>query len=195
MERWNSLSGSKKGLLVGVAVIVLVLIGIVVAYTLGLRCGREGNYLTCSSNTVAPVSPSSQSEDIDTESGANTATPLSESSDRPEPVSVDGDAVVVNDQPAGPIVEVTMLTLSEPGWVAVYEDNNGTPGNVLGAARFEEGIHLGEISLLRSTEPGKTYYLILHADTNNREFDLKKNPLVVDANGTSIRSTFRTFND
>lgn len=195
MEKWNSLSGSKKGLLLGAVAIGLVLLGILIAYALGVRCGREGDYLTCNQKEAVPAETSTESAKAGSEVGPNMRVPLSESSNRPEPVFVDGDAVVVNDQPAGPIVEVTMLTLSKPGWVAVYEDNNGTPGNVLGAARFEEGIHLGEISLLRSTEPGKIYYLILHADTNTREFDLKKNPLIMDAKGASIRSTFHTFSD
>lgn len=190
MNRWNSLTGAQKGLAAGVSAIVLLGLVALGAYAMGVRCGAEGNYFTCS-REEAPVEPlQGAPEGTETESET---TPLSENDDRPAPIPVEGDAVVVNDQPAGPIVEVTMLTLTSPAWVAVYEDDNGAPGRVLGAARFEEGIHLGEISLLRSTSPARTYYLILHADTASRDFDLKRNALLTTPEGLSIRSSFRTF--
>jgi hypothetical protein len=61
-----------------------------------------------------------------------------------EPVAVSGsNAIQANDQIAGDTVEVTMITLSVPGWVAIHEDKNGQLGNILGASRFDPGIHLG----------------------------------------------------
>jgi hypothetical protein len=186
MNRWNSFTVSQKVMAVAATTVVILAFVALVAYIAGVRCATKGSFITCSRNVSTEI-PVLENEDVSTsEQAGSNVSPLSESDDRPEPISVDGDVVVVNDQPAGPIVEVTMLTLSQPGWVAVYEDNNGTPGNVLGAARFEEGMHLGEISLLRSTEAN---------DTSEREFDLKKNPLIVGADGVSIRSVFRTFSD
>ncbi|HYF10651.1 MAG TPA: hypothetical protein VD967_03570 [Candidatus Paceibacterota bacterium] len=190
MNRWNALTFSQKMMAVAGTAAILVGLILLLGYAYGVRCKTEGNFVTCDRGEEAAFTP--LEDEGGTPDDADSA-PLSESDDRPEPVSVEGDAIMVNDQPAGPIVEVTMLTLAEPGWVAVYEDRNGAPGNVLGAARFEEGMHLGEISLLRSTSPGRTYYLILHADTPSRDFDLKKNPPIIDASGASIRSTFRTF--
>ncbi|MCE9643757.1 hypothetical protein K8Q93_00700 [Candidatus Parcubacteria bacterium] len=192
---WNSLTVSQKTVATfGTVAVVFGLVALV-AYAMGVRCTTEGSFIACS-REVASETPMVENENTSAplETGSNVS-PLSESDDRPEPISVDGDVIVVNDQPAGPIVEVTMLTLSQPGWVAVYEDRDGTPGNVLGAARFEEGMHLGEISLLRSTEANHPYYVILHGDTASRDFDLKKNPLVIGMDGVSIRSTFRTFSD
>ena len=188
MEKWNSLTATKKGLFVGL--VVVVLLGIVFYFS-DIRCGMKGNYFTC--GKVSAPAKEDLENPLNTNKDTEVKEPLSESSSRPEPIVSEGNAVVANDQPAGPIVEVTMLTLSQPGWVAVYEDNNGVPGNVLGAARFEEGIHLGEISLLRSTEPNKTYYLILHADVSEKEFDLKKNAILMNASGAPIRTTFKTL--
>ena len=191
MEKWNLLWSSRKKLILGCSALILLILVALAAYAFGVRCTYEGNYLACGKSV--PQAPSSQQEEM---SPAETrATPLSESPSRPEPISAEGNAIVANDQPAGPIVEVTMLTLSQPGWVAVYEDNNGTPGNVLGAARFEEGIHLGEISLLRSTVPAHTYYLVLHGDIDSKEFDLKKNPVLLGPDKAPVRTTFRTFGE
>jgi hypothetical protein len=111
---------------------------------------------------------------------------------RKEPVSVSGtNAIAANDQKAGTTAEVTMVTLSVPGWVAIHEDKNGELGNVLGAARFEPGIHLGEVELLRGTVAGAKYHAVLYEDTGSRGFDTSEDAPIKNDKGL-IEATFTT---
>jgi hypothetical protein len=107
------------------------------------------------------------------------------------PVTVAGtNAVAVEDQPAGNAVEVTMVTLSKTGWVVVQEDANGVPGRVLGAHRYEPGIHLGHIDLLRPTVAGKKYYVVLDLDNGDKTFDLHKDMPILGSDGKVAMASF-----
>jgi hypothetical protein len=105
--------------------------------------------------------------------------------------------IVVTDQSAGSVVTVTLVTLTERGWVVVYEDNNGALGNILGAKRLEAGTNLAPVTLLRNTVPSMKYYVVLHSDNGNGTFDYISSkrtadlPLA-DENGMPIMATFST---
>lgn len=103
-------------------------------------------------------------------------------------------AVSVADQPAGLSVIVESVTVSPPGvWVAVREVNGADLGNVLGAARVV-GPHGNIIvSLLRSTEPKRSYAVELYRDDNNGTFDPSTNSVYVDFDtGARVVSYFTT---
>lgn len=109
-----------------------------------------------------------------------------------EPVLVSGsNAIEADNQTPGNSVEVNMITLSVPGWAAIHEDKNGTLGNVLGAGRFDPGIHLGEIQLLRGTVSGGTYHAVLYQDDGDKMFDMSKDAPIKNAEGKIIESIFR----
>jgi len=98
-------------------------------------------------------------------------------------------ALSVQDQPAGLKVLVDSVTMSEQGWIVVHEDREGAPGNILGAGRFETGTSSGEVTLLRNTVEGGKYYVMIHADDGDGEFDYTKDlPLMED--GAPIMVTF-----
>lgn len=106
----------------------------------------------------------------------------------------DSGAVSVADQHAGPDVIVESVTVPPPGvWVAVHEMNVGNLGNVLGAVRVV-GPHTNiSVSLLRATEPGRSYAVELYRDDNNGEFDPSVNSVYVDFDtGARVVSYFMT---
>lgn len=103
-------------------------------------------------------------------------------------------AVSVVDQPAGSSVAVESVTVPPPGvWVAVREVNGVDLGNVLGAARVV-GPHSDVIvSLLRPTEPKRSYAIELYRDDNNGAFDPSANSVYVDfETGARVVSYFTT---
>ncbi len=111
---------------------------------------------------------------------------------RKEPVSVSGtNAIATLDQGAGDTAEVTMITLSVPGWVAIHEDRAGILGNILGARRFEPGIHLGEVELLRPMVSGGTYRAVLYQDLSERGFNSAEDAPIKDADGKIIEASFK----
>ncbi len=101
------------------------------------------------------------------------------------------DNIVIKNQPAGLRVIINSVALSNDGWVAVREDNNGEPGNILGARRFNTGIYKQElIELLRNTVEGETYYAVIYLDDGDKIFNYEKDIIVTDGSGNIIKSKF-----
>ena len=71
----------------------------------------------------------------------------------------------VKSQSYGDVVKIEKAVFDTLGWVVVYEDTDGEPGNILGAGLFrKENGEVGEVPLLRATEQFKKYYVVLHED-------------------------------
>ena len=77
----------------------------------------------------------------------------------------------VSDQPAGTSVFVTGLSLTQSQWIAVYEDRDGQPGNILGASHVFPGYISTSVDLLRNTEAGGKYYAAVLNDNGDEFFD------------------------
>lgn len=107
-------------------------------------------------------------------------------------VSSEENWVVVEDQFPGNQVQLKAVSFSDSGWAAVYEDRDGEPGNILGAQRFDAGEHTGTVDLTRGTEEGSLYYVILHRDDGDREFDFKIDTQLLDEDGNRIEMKFQT---
>ena len=104
-----------------------------------------------------------------------------------------GYSFSVADQSAGGVVYVSQLVFAEESWIAVREDNNGELGNILGAHRYPVGKQDGVIELLRNTEAGKTYYVVIYVDDGDKKFDHKKDVLLTDNLGDVTATIFRAY--
>lgn len=104
-------------------------------------------------------------------------------------------AVSVSDQPAGPDVVVESVTVPPPGvWVAVREVNGADLGNVLGASRVVGPHGAITVTLLRPTEPKRSYAVQLYRDDNNGSFDPSVNSVYVDFDtGARVVAYFTTI--
>jgi len=103
-------------------------------------------------------------------------------------------SVVADNQLAGDRVVLSSISLEKEGWVVVHESQDGVPVNALGAQRFDAGVHIeGHVDLLRNTEVGNIYFVILYDESGDGEFNLKEDaPLVGKDNGL-ISTTFETI--
>ena len=119
------------------------------------------------------------------------ATTTSESTESSVPES---GAVSVTNQPAGPNVTIQSVTVPPPGvWVAVREMNGHDLGNVLGATRVVGPHSSIMISLLRATEPDRSYAVELYRDDNGGAFDPSTNSVYVDFDtGARVVAYFST---
>jgi len=98
----------------------------------------------------------------------------------------------VSGQSAGNSVSIDSLKLTaEKTWVAIHEDSEGAPGNILGAKRFRPEDASGTILLLRNTEAGKTYHAMLHTDDGDDIFDQNKDMPTLE-NNTPVMVSFST---
>jgi hypothetical protein len=90
-------------------------------------------------------------------------------------VMVSGEgSFTVTDQPAGETIFFTADAYpAVGGWIVVREYADNTPGNILGAARYntEQGLLPTEVELLRGTEAGNTYRLSFFTDDGDEVFD------------------------
>ena len=74
----------------------------------------------------------------------------------------------------GGVVLVKRVQMDEAGWLAVHDNNNDTPGKILGAYYLPAGEQtLVQVPLLRGIIDGETYYLTIHNDNGDRAFDHK----------------------
>lgn len=172
--------------------IVIGIIGLIVGLVLGWMIGRG--------NASAPVAMSGdkmESENMmmsdkngSDEMVKNTANVLFSNS----MMSEESDsAIMVADQGAGSVATVGSVETDASAWVAVREDMNGMPGNVLGAARVDAGESRNiVIRLLRPTEAGKTYQINLFKDNGDRVFDYKVDALMT-SGGELISQSFAVF--
>lgn len=104
-------------------------------------------------------------------------------------------SVQVEDQVFGPQAMVKSVKFeTRAGWVAIHEDREGKPGNILGAAWLPVGEHQGtKVDLLRPMEAGKTYYAMLHDDDGDKQFNYKNDLSLPSATGEPIMMAFRAL--
>ncbi len=109
-------------------------------------------------------------------------------------VNTKSSSVSVANQSAGETVMVESVTVPPPGvWVAVREVIGSDLGNVLGAARVNGPRSNVSVSLLRATEPGRTYAVQLYRDDDNGAFDVAVNSVYVDFDtGARVVAYFNT---
>lgn len=118
-----------------------------------------------------------------------TGTTTGKTDDRPSVDLNTGESVMVDDQPAGDSVRVVEARLSRVSWIAVRDDMR-----IYGAARVhppEGGGIVSDVTvpLLRNTEAGATYKVVVYADDGDNAFDFEKDALV-----TGLEDTFNALN-
>ncbi|PIQ68614.1 MAG: hypothetical protein COV91_03165 [Candidatus Taylorbacteria bacterium CG11_big_fil_rev_8_21_14_0_20_46_11] len=85
--------------------------------------------------------------------------------------------ISAENQVSGDTVEVSILNISEPIWIAVRDDVDGSLGNILGAHKaFTAGD--ATVNLLRPTVVGTTYHVVMYKDVGDASFNHKEDVLL-----------------
>ncbi len=123
----------------------------------------------------APSSTVSESDTTktDTSTTASDNTNLGVDTSSVPALGSDPALSIMSPQSAGASVAISKAIVTTPTWVVVYEDNNGKPGNALGAALFFPERQTGTVELLRATTAGKSYLVAKQVDNGDRKFSLK----------------------
>jgi len=104
------------------------------------------------------------------------------------------NTVVVLDQISGLSIFIDEVSFEQDGWIAIHEDNDGVPGNILGAQLFTAGKHTsGVVDLLRGTMPRATYYAMLHFENGDRAFNTRNDTPLLGLDGQPIMTAFKTL--
>jgi hypothetical protein len=132
-------------------------------------------------------------KEVPSAAGAAAGTASSTSTSTAPETTPTQSPISVIDQGAGPSVTLSRLNIARPTWVVVYVSREGRPGSALGARLFSASDKTGKIGLLRSTEPGQTYFVGLSVDNGDRAFSLTKDKPLADADGGPLWATFRAL--
>lgn len=107
-----------------------------------------------------------------------------------DPVVVASSKIVVSGQIPGEVVLISDVTMDEAGWVAVHDNNNGQPGNILGAYYLPAGTYTNQmVPLLRGVVDGNSYLVVIHQDDGDKVFDYK-----IDTPITNAKDQLETAN-
>lgn len=100
-------------------------------------------------------------------------------------------SIAVDAQSAGTTVVIRSMSLKNRSWIAIHDDRNGAPGNILGAQRFEANETVGSVSLLRATQAGMRYFAVVHMSDDDMEFEFKTaDAPLIGKNGGMVMAAF-----
>jgi hypothetical protein len=129
-------------------------------------------------------------------SGTNTGTPTGSAGGTNSGTSVSSGSTAgqgslsVAAQAAGAAVAISSFSVGEPTWIVVFDNNNGVPGNALGAAMFFPGQSSGTIELLRATVAGKSYLVGEYVDNGDHIFSKQQDTQVKNIAGAPLLVEF-----
>jgi hypothetical protein len=109
-------------------------------------------------------------------------------------VSLGDNGLVLGTQTAGKQVVFKEIALASPAWIAIQDDVNGQPGKTLGARLFDKGTTTGAIDLLRATEDGKEYLVVIHSTDGNKTFTSATDKALTDSSGNVLMTKFSVGN-
>lgn len=103
---------------------------------------------------------------------------------------LDRDAISVSDQAPSEQIRIEAAALKAPGFVVVYDDEEG-PGKAMGVSRrLSRGVTRGlEVALPQPPIAGY-YYAMLRRDDGDGKFDPDKDPPERDASGAIVMARF-----
>jgi len=91
------------------------------------------------------------------------------------PSTKENSVTLFSEQLAGKTVSIERAVLSQDGWLVVRENKNGEFGRILGAIWLPKGTtDSAVVELLRDTETGKDYSILIYSDNGDRQFSTEK---------------------
>jgi len=103
-----------------------------------------------------------------------------------------GNAIYVENQLSDQsMVRVGFAVLSEPGYVVVFDDNEGVPGSVIGnSVLLEAGGEHFVVPVNKPLEEDQVYYALLYHDNGDGEFSLAVDTQALDFEESVILMNF-----
>lgn len=108
-----------------------------------------------------------------------------------------GNAIYVEDQLSGiSAVRVGFVVLAAPGFVVVFNDQDGVPGEPIGHSDWLEdgGEHL-IVPLTETLQEDEVYYAMLYLDDGDRVFDAQMDTQAADSEDSVILMSFLSSKD
>lgn len=170
------------------AIILSLIIGLIFGFVLGWVAAPTTGEAPTITDTEEDVSLDDNDESVEDEL-LGTADPGKQQLE----LGADENVIHVKDQEAGKTVFLSRVELTQPGWAAIREVGGGTFGNILGAKRFDAGVYQGTVTLLRNTDAGEIYVVMLYADNGDKVFDHEVDPIIMTLSGSPVMMQFEVY--
>ncbi len=110
----------------------------------------------------------------------------------PTTIGSDANFITVSDQdPDSVAVLVDDASLSASGFIVIYEDAGGLPGNVLKTSNLLTTGDHKNVSIIMAMKPGATYHAGLWGDDGNGEFGIGNDQPLLGSNGNPVVTSFK----
>lgn len=112
------------------------------------------------------------------------------------PLLVGKNALYVAEQRPGTTVEVSALVMENPGFVVIHENQNGTPGKIIGKSSLLDKDNNGAtITLDLQTTDGEKLIAMIHKDNGNGTFSETEDTAAKDDQGEEVMMEFEVSTD
>ncbi len=108
-----------------------------------------------------------------------------------------GNAIYLENQSSGTTgVQVGFAVLARPGFVVIFDDDDGVPGEVIGTSNLLQsgGEHL-TVALQTFLIDGAVYYAVLYHDNGDLVFDENTDTQALDSTDSVVLMTFLSTYD
>lgn len=175
----------------GAKIVTALIIGLIIGFGAGafwqerrLTSERSSNETAVSDgkNAKAKTVVKEKESAAEQTAAAAASVPVKETGDAT--ITKETAAILANNQTAGGTAVIAQVIAVAPVWVAVREERNGAPGNILGAAKVPAGIHAAvTVELLRPTSAGGNYFVVLYRDVGDTAFNYREDVLIEGVQG------------
>lgn len=115
----------------------------------------------------------------------------------PTPQAMAKESVSASKHTPASTAVVDSVVLTDAGFAVIHEDQNGEPGQILGASSLlTAGRHENVvIALSRKTVDGERLYVMLHKDNGNGTFEATGDEPVKDEGGSVVHAQFEVSSE
>lgn len=115
----------------------------------------------------------------------------SEEQSQTEPTENEEIVVLVSDQDASAIsVIIDYVKLNTSGFAVIHENENGSPGKILGQSELLSSGEHENVSVIAKLSAGSSYFVVLHRDDGNGQFDPATDPVLKGSDGKNASAMF-----
>lgn len=162
----------KKPAAIWPTVLIIVVAGLVGYFIGSSATGNDA--ADTQGNVSATLGDEEESAAMSAEGGSPPKDGQAASPEKKDGAMTSSDAILtIENQPAGKSVAIKNMNLAATAWVAIHDDRDGKPGDILGAKRYFATETSGTVPLLRATVAGKRYFAMVHKDNGNLAFEFK----------------------
>lgn len=173
-----------------ISLIIALIIGLLLGYLIGVETNNSEEVEM--HDTEENVEMHEGEEMMEEEMMEDEGDVMGDSTEESVVVVPGTNSVSVMNQPAGSMVSVSNISLSEDSWITVVENPDTNPW-ILGAQWLPAGTHVGaSVDLVRAegTISGNSYSVMIRQDNGDRSFDKETDLLVADSAGNLISVPF-----